>query len=199
MNRKREKLQAYFAGIFDGEGSVGIYNKGGRRLTLHVTMSEPLGILLLHREYPEATFYTKLPKGAKKYQYVFELQGFKAHDFLKDIKPYTIIKHEQISVALSYLVHRRREKAKAYHHRSDCTHCIWFENTMKALKIPDNGVNSVNLWTEMSREYRSKLAEVKDDIEFMLKRLEGVETKHRALPPVEARSAPEKDIVRIVY
>lgn len=208
MNRKRECLQAYFGGLFDGEGSVGVYlqkskvitGRANPRLTLHVTMCEFAPISLLHTEYPEATFYVKVPSGYHKVQYVFELQGNQAYKFLNEIKPYVIAKHEQVKLALTFLSEYRRasekygrqNKPESYYRR-----CDTIIEKLKALKIPAQGVNSVNALLEhQMREYRAEREDVEADIVYGTKLLEGVETKLRTLQSNKAISSPEKDIVQ---
>lgn len=200
MVRKREKLQAYFAGIFDGEGSVGVYNTSGAwRLALGIHMQEPLPIGLLWREYPESTLKEwVLPNGKSRFQ--FNLYGTSARRFLEEIKPYSIVKHEQVVLALAFLNHQSRYQANKrrfglphgaypadYH-----TRCDNLAQKLKDEKKPI-GVNSVETWVEKSRQYRSKLDEAASDVILIRERLEGVETRHSE--SVEATSAPEKDIV----
>ena len=53
-NRKRTALQAYFAGVFDGEGHVGIqWNGSTYGFRVAIQMDDPQAVLLLWREYPE--------------------------------------------------------------------------------------------------------------------------------------------------
>lgn len=198
MTRKREKLQAYFAGLFDGEGTIGVYLTGGAwRLSVGIHMIVPLPIGLIFSEYPEGTF--KKINGA----YRFNLYGENARRFLEEIKPYVVYKHEQVKLALSFLNYTSRFRADRrrknlpmnapypahFHHRAES-----ISQKMKELK-GSMEVNSVELWTTKSRQYRAKLSEAESDILKIREHLEGVETRHSE--SIEATSSSEKDIVRV--
>lgn len=170
MTRKRESLQAYFAGIFDGEGTVGIYNFDSNKswkATLAIQMNEPLAVALLYREYPEGVF-SRTKAGAFR----FVLNGQKGYNFLREIKPYSIVKHEQVKVALAFLTAQRRWRAKDLTRDEYIARAEHLSATIKVLKdTHDNWVNSVNLWPEMSREYRSKRVEAEDDVRAILRHM----------------------------
>jgi hypothetical protein len=93
---------SYFAGLFDGEGCVGIYtNKVQSKdyLTLEATvrMNNSLAIKQLVEEYPEAQFKYHAPV------WHVRLVGKKAKRFLSDIEPHALVKKSQIQLALEYL------------------------------------------------------------------------------------------------
>lgn len=108
---------------------------------------------------------------------------------MRAIKPYSIIKLDQIKVGLSFLAHRRRDHSRTKAPRGECARCDWFESTIKELKQ----VNSVNL-PEM-REYRAKPEEVGKDQKSVRELLERVET--RLSESNKTNSACEKDIVHV--
>lgn len=219
FNRKRSQLQAYFAGLFDGEGcvQVNVYTKttGAKELTVRVTieMTEPIGVALLHKHY--GGYFKKIdsnnfPSKQGKYsnmkpRYHWQLYGLSCYDFLKEIEPFVLIKWEQVKVTLSWLSYYRQEQAnrknliggtagrpysKEFWEKAERT-----DNILRKLKIPEiNGVNSVDILSRHEmRQYRSKPEEVADDIKYLRELLEGVET--RLSESNKAISSPEKDIV----
>lgn len=207
LNRKRETFQAYLAGIFDGEGSVGVYKRPAGNRHKHYTissvqiqlrMSDPIPVLLFHKQYGGFYSVTRFNENPKwQTMHVWSVTGNNAYQALKELKPYVIAKKDQISLSLSYLCEARRVLAAS----GSCTtekfqeYGEYVDARLKELKKTNKGVNSVDSWLFTSREYRSKLADAKEDIDFFLEKLEGVETKHRTSQSVEAMSAPEKDIV----
>lgn len=198
--RRSKQLLAYFAGIFDGEGSVGAYYKNGTcKLNCSIAMDDPTAIMLFWREYPECALRRMHRVGGRDY-FVFALNHYKADRFLEDITPYCLVKWPQVKVARSFLAHRRRDHQGR--RIGECQECRRFCEKLKALKTPDpQGVNSVNtLDLHGLREYRAEREVLDDDLRAVTAKWaelrEGVETKHRASKPVEATSSPEKDIVQ---
>jgi hypothetical protein len=217
MTRKREKLQAYFAGLFDGEGVVDLYwmnnNKGGGSWSLRVAvnMTDPRSLGLLHREYPEAKFYAKRYDAEKhptyKPYYVWSLHGRNAERFLSEIKPYVILKQDQVKLALTFLAHQGREHARIRRLRLNTNvgySGAWHKRTqqladkMKRAKLIPSEVNSVNLLLSHGlREYRSEPEDVEQDVKHILSLLEGVETSGEASAANKPNSASEKEIVQV--
>lgn len=218
MTRKREKLQAYFAGLFDGEGVVGLYwmnnGRGGGSWSLRVAvnMIDPRSIGLLHREYPEAKFYCKEYDKHKnptyKPYYVWSLHGRNAERFLSEVKPYVILKQDQVKLALTFLAHQGREAARArrdgntgrYFRYSEAWHkrTQQLAEKLKQAKLIPSGVNSVNsLLRHELREYRSEPEDVEQDVKHILSLLESVETSVEASTANKTNSAPEKEIVQL--
>lgn len=212
MNRKRSQLQAYFAGIFDGEGHVGIKpttSSGGKYKTYTAVatlkMNDPQAVMLIAREYPEALTYASVDKyGKLNYQVYFG--HHKAYRFLEEILPFLIIKHEQVKVTLSFLAHKRRDHAPGWakgHPRGtrmpECLRCLRSEAALKSIRAEPKKVNSVNaLLQHEMREYRAKPEEVAEDVRVMTSTmrelLEGVETRvSESNKPI---SAFEKEIVQ---
>lgn len=105
---------AYIAGLFDGEGDVGIYpykaTKNGRyypKLTarIHNTHKQTLewvratlGFGLLYRD---RIGIKKSGNGAKKQGFVFIVSHVKARKFLAIVKPYLLIKKEKVLQVLT--------------------------------------------------------------------------------------------------
>lgn len=201
MNRKRSQLQAYFAGLLDGEGSIGLYvnNYDVHSLRVKIQMTEPLPLALLWREYPEAVFTADaMPLKGVSRPFSVVLNGNKSFTFLQDTLPFLFVKWEQAKVALSYLVHKRRVDVA---HVLPCLECHRYAKLLRALKQPEiNGVKTVEpLLRHEMREYRAKQEDVEDDVRIIRDKLtsllEGVETRDRHSNAVEPISAPEQDIV----
>src|SRR5262245_2447877 len=165
LNRKRGQLQAYFAGIIDGEGTIQVARAGNTYSSrVRVNMDDPEAIALLYREYPEGRIYKRSRNGRGRDYYSWVVTHFKAERFLKDIEPFRVIKRDQAKTMLAFLAHRRRDHRPIYHGKygrksADCGgRCDRFEERCRLQKQPDrNGVNSVNALLEHGlREYRAK-------------------------------------------
>jgi len=205
VNRKRSQLQAYFAGLFDGEGFVGPNGPDRNSISVVIGMCDPRAVGLIWREYPEARLYLRPAKPGTKLMYVARFNYYNAYNFLRDIRPFSLVKREQINVALAFLAHRRRDHLAGKHLDSigrrngfNCNgRCDALLQKLYALKKSDpKGVNSVNLYE--LREYRAKPEEVALDVEIISTKLrellEGVETRvSESNKPI---SAPEKEIVQ---
>lgn len=199
MNRKRGQLQGYLAGIFDGEGHVGIHRQEGRTYQLKacVQMDDPQAIALLWREYPEAVYTYHHEKRFWKVMW----SQHKAKRVLDELIPFLIIKKEQAKLASSFLTHRAREHT---HKRSGgyyCERCEYLMQQIQKVRADNKRVNSVNAFLDYElREYRAKRAEVEQDVlvidQQMRKLLEGVETRDSATTHVEPMSAREQEIVQ---
>jgi hypothetical protein len=208
MNRKREKLQAYFAGIFDGEGTVGIYNAGDvgkcRSKSVHahvsIQMDNPTAIGLIYREYPEALFTTGMSKTGKKYWRVV-FNGTHAYRFLDEIKSYTIVKHNQVIVCLTFLSNHRKMKAGYMARQEYQKRAISLQNKIRLLKVPNtNAVITVNsLLDHELRQYRSEPEDVQKDVSILSATVaqlqEALETRLRLSTDNKTISSAEKDIV----
>ena len=107
LTRKEERI--YFAGFFDGEGYVGIQRcssktakKGYRNiLVVSLTNTNPKPVNLACKIYGgRIDQYT--PKKGKKLAYQWRIWSKKAAVFLLDVLPYTLVKKEQVEIALSF-------------------------------------------------------------------------------------------------
>lgn len=200
LTRKREKLQAYFAGLFDGEGCVHI-NRQLRAVdaergwnptyTAYVTvsMSDPAPLGLLQREYGGTlrtvnhfTGNVRKDGTPRKQMYCWTVAASDARRFLEEIKEYVIVKHEEVKVALSFDAHVSRYRAQrgfnfsskplSYFQRSEELY-----QKCSQLKRISKGVNSVDaLMGHGLRQYRSKPEHVEADVLHIRSVLEGVET-----------------------
>ena len=214
---RRDNLAAYFAGIFDGEGYVGVQRRDGRAhgLRVVVRMNEPTPILLLKVEYPEGSLLIHRHNGVDargvpyNQGYEWRVNQRKALRFLNDVHSFTIGKHEQVTLAKSYLAHRAKFHSN-YPLRSmgkikqDCPRCERLCSLLQAKKHEEpNGVKSVNaLLDHELREYRAKREDVEQTVAEMLRLLgplEGVETSAEGSTPNKATSAPEQEIVRPLF
>lgn len=204
MNRRRSQLQAYFAGIFDGEGHIGIRydvkNCNSYTLQLVVQMNDPQALLLLAKEYPEV--YTRAARNASGTTAIsLQFSQHKAYNFLLELLPFLLVKHSQAKVALSFLAHRRRDHQTRRTGEGNCMRCHRYMQSLKDIRAEDNKVNSVNALLEHEmREYRAKPEDVADDVAVMTAQvkelLEGLETRLRAAQPNKTISALEQDIVQ---
>lgn len=209
-NRKRTQLQSYFAGLFDGEGSVGLYpdsnNRRSWRLMVTVKMTDGASIGLLKKEYPEGVFKISTkdnPKHAPTVEFI--LYGNNCYRFLKEIKPFVIIKWQQVKVSLSYLVHLRKlhgvQPGRGDHHYP-CERCERLAETIKRLKVvEEKGMITVNLLREHEmREYRSEPEQVEQDIRditgYYKDAQEALETRLNSSTSNKAISLPEQDMVQ---
>ena len=199
MNRKRGQLQGYLAGIFDGEGHVGIHRQEGRtyQLKVCVQMDDPQAVALLWREYPEAVYTYH---NEKKFWKVMWSQH-KAKRVLEELIPFLIVKKEQAKLASSFLAHRAREHTHKRSGGNYCERCEYLMQQIQKVRADNKRVNSVNAFlTYELREYRAKQEDVEQDVAIinakMQELLEGVETRHRDSRPVEAMSAREQEIVQ---
>jgi hypothetical protein len=185
-SRKRSCMKAYLAGLFDGEGMVGIYpklqnNKYKSYFTLcQVTMTDVEAVMLLWLEYPGGSLFIKPPHTPERSpQLIYRFSGKVAREFLKDIKPYCFVKQEQVKVALAFEAFYARNYATRLTNPRYLTNCERYSKLISALKKPNiNRVNSVNLY-EM-REYRAKREDVDRDSKIINDKFrelrEGVET-----------------------
>lgn len=109
---------AYFAGLFDGEGSVRIdrlrvmgRNKPYTRYQLRCTMQMtcPYTIREIFREYGGGCtrfdkYYIANP-GKHRIQYQWYIWSDLAADFLKRIQPHSITKRDQIEIGIAFQKH----------------------------------------------------------------------------------------------
>jgi hypothetical protein len=190
-NRRRKQLQAYFAGVFDGEGSVGVYlnrQPCGRAyyyVKVQVKMSTAEIPGLLWREYPEGLLELREQRSERHaHCWEFILNGQNAYRFLQEIKPFVILKDQQVRLALTFLAIQQRyvrttgqrggehtaiaDRDDSYVHRAEIIHA-----KMKVLnQRGPRGVNSVNLVGRGLREYRAKQEVVAEDERIINLRLD---------------------------
>ena len=99
---------AYFAGLFDGEGSVGIRcNTQGRQyysyiLRIAITNTHQGIIEQLQNKFAGSIYFLKRYSPAHRQAWYWDLYSRSAFDFLKIIYPYSIIKKPQIELAMKF-------------------------------------------------------------------------------------------------
>lgn len=89
------------AGFFDGEGSVSVVRRqrGGfieHHLSVQVGQNDRRPLDAMCAEYRGSTCNTKTPSGCWRWR----IHGKSAESFLQRIQPYSIVKAEQIALAL---------------------------------------------------------------------------------------------------
>jgi len=102
----------YIAGFFDGEGSIGIYNRKDRyngaclrtQLTQNKTRESFLILSFLKNKYGGNLSEQKTLSNGIKYNWQLNPKG--VEKFLKDIQPYLILKNTQAQLALYWLKNR---------------------------------------------------------------------------------------------
>lgn len=98
---------AYFAGLFDGEGSVGIYRYNKKRngqtpkLTVQIGMNDRRPLALIHEQYPESWLGEHENRWGKTWKLMFPSREG-ATRFLSDIRPYLVSKQDQVDLALEF-------------------------------------------------------------------------------------------------
>lgn len=120
----------YFAGLFDGEGFVRIDNHflqavtGNPRYQLHVgiAMTHKPAVKLCHERFGglfkgDDCFKKTMPKSRTIYRWAAVSNG--AYDFLKVIQPFSIVKRQQIDIAITFQEHIRTYKSKMVGNRGD--------------------------------------------------------------------------------
>lgn len=115
MPKASLRQRAYIAGLFDGEGYIGIHphvNKSGRRgdsLRIVIKMCDKEGIDLAHHLYGGTIRYN-FPKNPRwRGQYVWELGGrFKVEKFIHSILPFSLVKSDQLSMGIKFASTFRR-------------------------------------------------------------------------------------------
>lgn len=108
-----ELLLAWVAGFFDGEGSVIVeYSKSsaskrGWRTSLHATLTQTslpcLELVQKHFGGSIKTSDTRREHASRwAVQYTWSVRNQSALEFLKKIRPYSVVKTEQIDLAVTY-------------------------------------------------------------------------------------------------
>jgi hypothetical protein len=112
---------AWCAGFFDGEGCVLVEMSksprsiGGQRFRLHATVTQT-SLPCLHKFQEEfggsiVTSEYTTPRGRRwSVQYRWSVRDADAIAFLSAIHPYTVVKHDEISVAIQYPLNSRHNK-----------------------------------------------------------------------------------------
>lgn len=105
MKKVDEKLIAYVAGFFDGEGCVSVWSKGGKKgsytfgVIIVNTNPIPLGIC---KDIFGGSIYKETRGGPRRPLWIWRCSYNKAIKFINAILPYSIIKKPELEVALEY-------------------------------------------------------------------------------------------------
>jgi len=100
--------KSYFAGFFDGDGSVIVNNKG--HVVVTVAQSQTNGIPILLRKLQMAyggKIYTRVDSNKRKTQrraHNWNITGFASLPFLKDMKEYAVLKARQAKYVFEYMI-----------------------------------------------------------------------------------------------
>src|SRR5437867_11975281 len=94
-------LEAYVAGLLDGEGSIhiGCY-KGKYRLSVQVTNGNEKAIRLIADNWGGTV--SKFLSQSGKLHYRYHIVAARACSLLRDVWPYSIIKEEHIKLAIEF-------------------------------------------------------------------------------------------------
>lgn len=109
MSRATDLSLPYVAGIFDGEGSVGLY-EANRRFTFRtqlVQVETPASRALWDAMQERWGGHVSVrPGGARRPAMNWQLGQAQAAGFLTDIRPWLVLKCDQVDLALSWLAGR---------------------------------------------------------------------------------------------
>lgn len=96
MNPRVECVRSWIAGFLEGDGSIGIYNKG-----IHVRYVQALkgieNLRYVHKKYPIGTLYS-----GKGEVYTLTYSGARAVGMLEDLQEHMVLKADQTSCALEF-------------------------------------------------------------------------------------------------
>lgn len=97
----------YIAGLFDGEGCVGLYvgecNKHDRALLkVSISNTNVIPLLAIQRQFSGALYQRKAAAGVKMPVFVLNWRHQEGYDFLKAIAGRLVIKKEQTALAMEF-------------------------------------------------------------------------------------------------
>ena len=110
MNNKL--LDAYFAGLIDGEGTIAVYtfSTGIIRPVIKVDMTCKKTILALHAHFGGYMGVKKIENiPNRKPQWHWEVTFKKSIEVCKKIRPYLITKSENADIVLSYGLNKYKQ------------------------------------------------------------------------------------------
>ena len=91
---------AYFAGFFDGEGSIGIYKK---KYVVCVVQCDPRPLNRMKEIWGGNIYVQTKMKATHRSKYIWQTHGLEARPFLSDVLPFLRVKKEQAEIYLSVL------------------------------------------------------------------------------------------------
>lgn len=137
--------KAYFAGFFDGEGSVAVYKAGGKHnsyyLRTQVTQNRTKATIkimrFLKKQYGGSLSLQETSSGNIKYNW--QLSAKNAIKFLEDIQPFIVLKKTQVDLAIDWQKQRpkmiRNTKGQIQTIRPEnLKYTKWVSNELKKLK-----------------------------------------------------------------
>jgi hypothetical protein len=92
---------AYFAGIVDGEGSIGFCGRSPR-LCISLRKGDDQPIRLMARMWRWKLGEIP-PRNGSKTQTLLQIYGHDARDFLRMIRPWLLIKHRQADLLIDFV------------------------------------------------------------------------------------------------
>jgi predicted transcriptional regulator len=93
----------YLAGVFDGEGYVGVNVMQGGYMGVRLSVTNNnRGVLELFQQQFDGRIATPNAKGAGGASWTWQLYGPKAIVFLKSIQPFVVIKKPQVDLAVQF-------------------------------------------------------------------------------------------------
>jgi len=112
MSKKRHLL-SYLAGVFDGEGCIGITKKRPQEksnqknftyvLYMQVSMTDEIVPRLFHMTFGGNFFPRRYPiEARRKTAYIWIVSGSKCVPIIKDLMPYILLKKPQFELGLHF-------------------------------------------------------------------------------------------------
>ena len=138
--RMQAEIIAYLAGLFDGEGTLGVYTVNSIQyptttLSIKITLCDYKPLQLCKKYYGGSLFERKrLKSGRRCWQWC--LYGNNRKTFLKNILPFSIIKKSQIILGLKYLKEFNFDHG-GNRHGINHKRQNWFNQKFKQLKKLD--------------------------------------------------------------
>lgn len=108
----------YAAGFFDGEGCVSIgANSEDSSMFVRVKVVNTVeSVILEFRQLFGGTTHSRGPsKKGHKTQYIWQAVGIDAQRFLETVQPFTIVKAEQVELALEFFAFRALPREARHH------------------------------------------------------------------------------------
>ena len=104
-------IEAYAAGLLDGEGCISVYGRGQLQVRIKVGDLESLD--LLASKFGGGLYEAPAPSGRP--MWTWNLSGVESQDFLRCVLPYLIVKRSQARLALDYPVMALGQRLERHH------------------------------------------------------------------------------------
>lgn len=109
---KKRYLLPYLAGIFDGEGCIGITKIKPQRnaisknptytVYMQVGMTDEIAPRLFHMTFGGGFYFRRIREGNRKPSYIWMIRGNNCKTVVEDLLPYILIKKPQFELALHF-------------------------------------------------------------------------------------------------